>query len=184
MGKAEDIGLKDKYTFEYGGINITLTKSGEWHRGANKLSDIQWFLYEMKIQGLIPHINEYDRIGFMFTPITKENFTDSMLVMINVSKENAVYRNIDLNTGNVHPSKEDVEVAGYDEIKQLVLFNGNGPLTMQLVENDEYYIYSAVHKACYYPLIEDNDDLKNNIRYKFLRTVGEVISNAGAKVSL
>ena len=170
MKKKEDIlELDDEYTVKIDNKAIVLKKIGNLRPGKNELKDIKWYVYSIP-GDLELFDNKYDKVAFMFSKVSADILERLIPMKKGISK--FPWENADVNTGNIHPPKED-----YKKIRQLVLFNGSGPLTLQFVETDEYYIYSAVHKACYYPLIDEKDTerLKDDNRYRFLKAVWEQI---------
>lgn len=170
----EDIlKLEKKYTVEYDNKIIVLKKIGNLRPGKNELKDIKWYVYSIP-GNLELFDNKYDKVAFMFSKVNADILKRLIPMKEGISK--FPWENADANTGNIHPPKED-----YKKIRQLVLFKGSGPLTLQFMETDEYYIYSAVHKACYYPLINEDDNeenmkkLKDDNRYKFLEAVWKAL---------
>ena len=178
----EDIlKLEKEYTVEYDNKIIVLKKSKGKNplNGYGGLKDIKWYKFDIewctnKIEEKIDLGGDYDKVAFMFSKVSADILKRLIPMKEGISK--FPWENADANTGNIHPPKED-----YKKIRQLVLFKGSGPLTLQFMETDEYYIYSAVHKACYYPLINENDNeenmkkLKDDNRYKFLEAVWKAL---------
>ena len=145
--------------------------------GKGNLEDIEWFTYD--IVGDIGLFDKYNKVAFMKLRITADMLKSFILANKYVTKISQIPRvNVDAKTGNIHPPKKDD--IKFDKVRQLVLFNGSGPLTPQFIKNNDYYIYSAVHKACYYPLINEDDKknkkrLMNDNRYKFLEAVWKAL---------
>ena len=161
-------------TITIDGKIINLERGTRISCGRNELSDIKWYVYKTDEKDLGCFPNGYDGVAAMYTKITEDILNkiknDNIL---NTGVSRATRINVDMNTGNIHPPKENVQDSGYGEIKQLVLFRGRGPLAPQFINTKDYYVYSAVHKACYYPLISNNDEDKyiNDERHKFLEKV-------------
>lgn len=173
MRNKDDILQSKKYTVKLGDKDIVLKKSRGRNplNGKGNLEDIEWFTYD--IVGDIGLFDKYNKVAFMKLRITADMLRSFILANKDVTKIPRV--NVDAKTGNIHPPKKD-DIKP-DEVNQLVLFKGSGPLTLQFMETDEYYIYSAVHKACYYPMLDENDEerFKNDNRYRFLKAVWEQI---------
>ena len=169
--------LSEKLEFEFNNTIITLIRGKRISYGRNNLKDIKWHVYKFDDKAREYFGNEYDGVAVMFTKITMD-------VLDEIEKGKRVYQtgvstadraNADMNTGNIHPPKPDKP--NYDEIRQLVLFNDRGPLTPHFVETRNYYFYSAVHKACYYPTINDKDMSKyeDDKRRIFLKAVWKAL---------
>lgn len=159
------------------GDGIELLRDTKKHIGKYELSDIVWYEYRItnhKEKGIV-----YDNIGLTFFKITEEVrlSAEKSIIENNVTKAGVIRPHIDYGTGNIHPSKEYVEeMAKQEKVFQLVLCKGLGPNTP--MENGEnIYLYknrprqkgARIHKACYYPLIEDDPTLYNDWRYRLLQ---------------
>ena len=148
------------------------------HHGRGGLSDIKWFEYKIanhKEKGIV-----YDNIKLMPFKITEEirSNAEKSIIENGVTNKGVIRPHIDYKSGNIHPSKEDVEIMATQGVYQLVLCKGLGPKTLE--ENGEnFYLYKnlprhqgiRIHKACYYPLIEDDQSLHDDWRYKLLQEV-------------
>ena len=163
---------------------ISLELDKKIHRGRNNLSDIIWYKYKIvnKEKDIF-----YDSVCLCFFKITEEVRIEAAKRIISkgVSKEETERPHIDYKTGNIHPNKKYVEEQNNGKIKQLVLCNGLGPGALKKQINDNFYVYKntprqfgiKIHKACYYPLIDDNQNLKNDWRYKFLENIWKNIDD-------
>lgn len=165
--KLENISVDGKIS------NITLSKVNRLICGINNLDSIKWFRYICSDE-----IDGYAAVNLMFFKIDKKMFDEARtrIALENVSL--TVTPHIDGNTGNIHPSHSDILKSGYSKIRQLVLCANKksdpGPNTPNIEVTDDVYEYSLktkVHKACYFPLIEDDEKLKDNWRYKFLKQI-------------
>lgn len=176
---------------------ITLTRKSYIHQGQRGLKHIKWCEYRLPsdIGECIEELRPYDNIALSFFRITPEckESAETNLIETGVSEPNCPVPHIHLTSGNIHPSREYVQgyVKQYDEntISQLVLCNGLGPeistshgvcadeldqkynLYPNLYPNNSKKFY--VHKASYYPLISEEEELKKDKRYLFLSLVWE-----------
>jgi len=151
---------------------IELEKRHRLSSGRNNLNDIKWYVYEIDKSGH-SHLG-YDCIILSFSLITLDTLLEAQKRIIKKDISTNERPNIDGNTGNIHPNKI---TENNNKIKQLILCNGSGPLAPHFIETGEYYCYNAVHKACYYPLICDEEALHENYRYKFLKKVWEELGD-------
>ena len=156
---------------------IKLTRSNRLSTGRNDLSFIQWYTY--KIDNKDELGLDYDCIAVSFARITQDILNQARERIIQIGVSTAQTPNIDANTGNIHPSPKEVSKAPDRKVQQLVLCNGSSPLTSNFLETDEYYFYTCVHKACYYPLIDDKDNerFKNDERTIILKAVWNALHN-------
>lgn len=158
-------------------MKLVLEKSGKTkhRRGIRGLSDIWWFQYRIEMQSKL--LGEMDRILIMPFLIDKEIQEEAMKEVINggVAEEGVKRPHVDFKTGNIHPIITDNLDYDNSEIKQILLVRGSyNPKTGQndkhcfpmVVENlidEPCYEYTwekkkiYVSKACYYPLIDNND---------------------------
>lgn len=166
------------------------------HRGTvgrgyrSTIDNIWWYKYK-----IVSSDTDYESINLMFFKVNEEIRNQASKVVFTstykcLKDENGVtkkycmskypYAHIDGKSGNIHPGTKKVDELSktYDKIRQLVLCRGSendpGPNTPNIEVSDEVYVYSKktkVHKACYFPLIEDDEKLKENPRYKFLKEV-------------
>ncbi len=176
MRNKDDILQLKKPTVKFDDKDIVLKKSRGKNplKGKGDLEDIEWFTYD--IVGDIGLFDKYNKVAFMKLRITADMLKSFILANKYVTKISQIPRvNVDAKTGNIHPPKKDD--IKFDKVRQLVLFNGSGPLTPQFIKNNDYYIYSAVHKACYYPLLDEKDTerFEKDNRYRFLKAVWEQI---------
>lgn len=145
--------------------------------GRNNLSKIRWYVYEITNASELKML--YNQIVLSPCRIVQGKELDNAKKNI-LTKEisRCEDSNIDAITGNIHILNEMKD--GYSEIKQLVLCNNDGPQIQGYSEDDENIYYNYVHKACYYPLIKDNDKkndkLTSNWRYKLLSNLWEKLS--------
>ena len=163
------------------GVHLTLDIKK--HQGIDNLSDIQWFVYD--IVNREEFDMDYDNICLSLYRITEivRSEAAKKIVQLGVSEFQTQRPHIDYITGNIHPSKAFVESENDGSIKQLVLCNGLGPHTPKVREDEKVYVYrnsprqsgAKVHKACYYPLIDYEQGLEDNWRYKLLEEVWKII---------
>lgn len=152
----------------------TLTRSRRLCHGRNDLSDIKWYTYTITIENHAELDLAYDCIAVSFAKITEEILKEAAAHICMTGVSTAEQPNIDARTGNIHP-KADKEPDR--EVQQLVLCNQSGPLCAHFLETDDCYCYTAVHKACYYPLInpKDKEYVGNDARYRLLEAVWEAL---------
>lgn len=142
--------------------------------GRNNLSYIKWYNYS-----IINHkeLNlDYDCISLSFLRITRDELKKAAENIMLSGVSTADTPNIDAFTGNIHASGESLKT---EKIQQLVLCSSKGPLLPRFFESDEYYYYTAVHKACYYPLIDDNNYFENDIRHILLKRLWNKLAGHG-----
>lgn len=126
--------------------------------GRNNLSKIRWYVYEITNASELKML--YNQIVLSPCRIVQGKELDNAKKNI-LTKEisRCEDSNIDAITGNIHILNEMKD--GYSE-------------------DDENIYYNYVHKACYYPLIKDNDKkndkLTSNWRYKLLSNLWEKLS--------
>lgn len=174
--------LPSQIKLDIGKCKIHLELDKKSHRGKNNLSDIFWYVYKIKNNNELEIA--YDNICLSLFKITESIRIEASknIIANEVSKSKTKRPHIDYKSGNIHPSKEYVENQNDGKIKQLVLCNGLGPCTNEQV-NTDFYIYknsprqsgSKVHKACYFPPIDNNTNLQDNWRYKLLKKIWENI---------
>lgn len=168
---------------------IILKRQGKKHSGRANLNYIKWYEYQLPsdIDNYIEEINCYDNIAISFftiTPECKEN-AEQNIIKNGVSKIDCSVPHVDGNTGNIHPGTdyaEDPKNKNY----QIVLCDGPGPNIYNKNFNNNLYpanenLYHSkelyVHKASYYPLIYDEEELHDDIRYLFLKEIWEKLNN-------
>lgn len=181
---------KDKFEVNK---EITLTRKSYIHQGQGELKHIKWCEYQLPsdIGEYIEELRSYDNIALSFFRITPEckESAETNLIKTGVTEPNCPLPHIDLKSGNIHPSQEYVEQYDEKTISQLVLCKGLGPkistshgvcadeldqkynLYPNLYPNNSKKFY--VHKASYYPLISEEEELKKDKRYLFLSFVWE-----------
>lgn len=176
---------------------IILTRKGNQknpiHHGSGSLNYIKWYEYQLPsdIGNYIEEINCYDNIALSFFRITPECKKNAEKNLINegVSKINCHLPHVHTKYGNIHPGIEYVEQYG-DKIYQLVLCKGLGPkLNIKNIYNETnpkkdnlYQTISQglyVHKASYYPLIYDEEEIKEDVRYLFLSVIWDKLKEIG-----
>lgn len=153
--------------------------------------NIKWWTY-----GFSKDFLGYNSIMLMNFKITEDDEEFKKAAANVVLTENVTEipePHIDGKTGNIHPGKNYIDKNGYDKfdkINMLVLSVGGvskdgrigvhpGPLNVnkKTTEDDAQYYYTAVHKACYFPLMSKDIQLKNDPRYKFLKDFALELSN-------
>ncbi len=151
--------------------SLKLTRGYKLSSGRNNLRFIKWYTY--KIENKEDFGLEYDNIAFSFTRITKDILISAAENIVKDGVSTAPLPNIDASTGNIHPAEKDTDTDPNGKFCQLVLCMGSGPNTPYFTEIDDYYCYTGVHKACYYPLIDKNDEegFKCDIRQIILKAV-------------
>ncbi len=150
--------------------SVTLKKGKKLSSGRNNLNDIKWYTYKIENHNILGI--DYDCIALSFSRITEEILKEAWKSIVREGVSTAERPNIDGNSGNIHPKN-----AGNSKIRQLVLCYESGPLTPHFEETEDYYFYSAVHKACYYPLIRDDKRLHKDYRYKFLKEIWKALGD-------
>ena len=186
-------------------LQLELGRPGKpWRSGIRNLSDLRWYQYRI-LGGKEWLKHSFDRVLVMPYVIDDLVFNEAKEVVINggVAAYDAPRPHVDFGTGNIHPAKLSVKEMPDEEIKQLILTSGNfNPKTNQYDSHcfpklDEkpdapYYEYCAncsylqtkaplspkkiyVPKACYYPLIdkEDEKELEDSYAYQLLKAVWE-----------
>ena len=156
---------------------LKLTKGNRFYQGkrGTNLKHIKWLTY--KIENKEDFELEYDNIAVSFSLITKDILKLASDTICQEDVTSAKLPNIDANTGNIHATEENANDPITDpnaEFLQLVLCVGSGPNAPHFTETDDYYYYTGVHKACYYPLIDEEKDkekLKGDIRQIILKAV-------------
>lgn len=175
---------KDKLTEDK---KIILESNGYKHSGINNLTYIKWYKYSWLPKIGVDELDCYDNIALSFFRITKEckENAEKKLIDTGVSKDPEAH--IHTESGNIHPGMDyptqfckkksypQLITGNGDKIYQIVLCNGLGPKIN--VTNKENNLYKSeelfVHKASYYPLIKDEEELHDDIRYLFLKKVWE-----------
>lgn len=161
-------------------------KKNPIHNGTGSLNYIKWYEYKWKTKIGVDELDCYDNIALSFFRITPKCKKDAEKNFIynGVSKKDCPEPHIHTESGNIHPGKKYVEQYG-DKIYQIVLCNGLGPKIN--VTNKENNLYQSeelyVHKASYYPLIEDEEELHDDIRYLFLKKVWEKLMDELKKLN-
>lgn len=159
---------------------IELSLDTRKHSGIGDLADIFWYKYRIVNQERPPVA--YDCVCMSPFRITKEirEAAKVNIVEHGVSRPGTCRPNIDYRSGNIHPDKEYVK--GKDRVAQLVLCRGLGPNTpkdvgtdMYLYKNRPRQLGARIHKACYFPLIEDDPQIQSDWRFIFLSKVWEQI---------
>ena len=154
------------------------------HHGSIETENIWW--NKLKFNDY----NGYDSINLMYFYINEEqkNIAKNKVISKGTQKEKKPH--IDAKTGNIHPGKEYVEKhsGNYDKVKQLVLCaaggNDLGPkLPANILEDeneDELYLFSSIHKSCYYPRIDGKEfEEGKDWRQDLLRQVWNELEKAG-----
>lgn len=181
--------LKKSYDFE----KFTLTKGKRISCGRNNLSGLKWVTYTItrKENDVIPEMwKQFDRILFTAYKINADVQFEASKRALRANVSTAKCPNVDLNSGNTHPDISEDNKPSKSELMQLVLASSNntiiGPALIDIpqeiqnqeIPNDRYYIYPVcVPKACYYPLINKNDEeaVKDEFGYLFLKKIWEEI---------
>lgn len=157
---------------------ITFVLDDASHKGIGNLRDIKW--YEYKIVNADALNVKYDNVTVCTFAITRDirKLAEKNIIERNVSAEETPRPHIDYKTGNIHPCKKYVQDNDGEIVRQLVLCRGLGPKTPEIEEVDAYVYKNKprqrvcrIHKACYFPLIEADDSLKENWRYKLLSEI-------------
>ena len=156
---------------------IRLTRSCKLISGRNELGFIKWYTYQIDNKDELGLV--YDCIAVSFARITPDLLKKAKERIIQTGVSKAQTPNIDANTGNIHPTSKEVIPPPEGKVQQLVLCNGRGPLTSNFFETDDCYCYTCVHKACYYPLIDEKDEerFKNDERTVILKAVWNALHN-------
>ena len=180
-----DGNMLDKYkgvfpiTVRINDKDLTIRLSSSWRHGSEELENIQW----RKL--VFDEFKGYDSINMM---LFKVESIPEIIREEDVTKDPNAH--IDAKTGNIHPGKEYVKEhsRNYDKVRQLVLCaaggNDLGPKLPAKLEDDPkedvYYIYSTVHKSCFYPRI-DNIELEDgeDWRHDLLKQVWNELEKAG-----
>ncbi len=158
---------------------LEIRLSSSWRYGSEELENIQW----RKL--IFADIEGYGSINMMYFKI---NEIPTKILESNVTKDSEAH--IDAKTGNIHPGKEYVkdDSGNYDKVKQLVLCaaggNDLGPkLPANILEDeneDELYLFSSIHKSCYYPRIDGKEfEEGKDWRQDLLRQVWNELEKAG-----
>ena len=185
-----DGNMLDKYkkifpiTVRIKNEELKIRLSSSWRHGSGELENIQW----RKL--IFADIEGYGSINMMYFKI---NEIPTKILESNVTKSSEAH--IDAKTGNIHPGKDyvkehsDKEHSGnYDKVRQLVLCaaggNDLGPkLSSKLLEDeneDELYLFSSIHKSCYYPRIDGKEfEEGKDWRQDLLRQVWNELEKAG-----
>lgn len=163
---------------------LTNGRNGKIHTGIGELSDIEW--YEYKITNSEEIGLPYDNIAlslFAVDDATRKKAAET-IVKEKITSKDTKRPNIDYNTGNIHLDITWLNDNPNKTIKQLVLCKGPGPKTTNEGNDHNFYCYKNtkrekgcyVHKACYYPLIEEDNALHNDWRYKLLESLWKELS--------
>lgn len=181
--------LKKSYEFE----EFTLTKGKRISSGKNNLINLKWITYTItwKENDVIPEMwKQYDRILFTAYKIDVDIQLDASKRVLKTDVSTAKCPNVDLNSGNIHPDISEDKITSKPMVMQLVLVSSkNSPVGPALIDippeiqhreitDKLYYNYSVfVPKACYYPLIDENDaeTVKDDFGYQFLKKIWEEI---------
>ncbi len=182
--------------------------SKPWRSGIRNLSDLRWYQYRI-LDGSDWLNHRFDRVLIMPYRIDSVIYDVAKEVVINggVASYDAPRPHVDFGTGNIHPDKLPVRDMPEEEIKQLILTNGSFNVKTNQYDShcfpklDEKpdascYEYSAncsylqlkgslpnrriyVPKACYYPLIDKQDEkeLENSYAYQLLKAVWETLKD-------
>ena len=134
----------------------------------------------------------YGYINLMHFYIDNKNQKEASLNPMLSGTQSNPNVHIDFKSGNIHPGYDYVKKNSNKKIRQIVLCqNSNSDPGPRLDnDNDEFkeethYVYKRprsimhVHKACYYPLIDDDETLKQNWRYKYLKTIYDKLVDEG-----
>lgn len=181
--------LKKSYEFE----EFTLTKGKRISSGKNNLINLKWITYTItwKENDVIPEMwKQYDRILFTAYKIDADIQVYASKCILKTAVSTAKCPNVDLNSGNIHPDISEDKITSKPMVMQLVLVSSkNSPVGPALIDipaeiqhreitDKLYYNYSVfVPKACYYPLIDENDEenVKSEFGYQFLKKIWEEI---------
>ena len=181
--------LKKSYEFE----EFTLTKGKRMSWGQNNLRNLKWITYTItwKENDVIPEMwKQYDRVLFTAYKIGVDIQFEASKRVLKTGVSTAKCPNVDLNSGNIHPDISEHKITSKLMVMQLVLVSSKnssvGPALIynppeiqhQEITDKRYYNYSVlVPKACYYPLIDENDEdiVKGEFGYQFLKKIWEEI---------
>lgn len=179
--------FKDKLTEDK---KIILTKQGNKRSGKGSLNYIKWYEYKWETKIGVDELDCYDNIALSFFRITKDckEKAEKNIKYKDLSSLDRNLPHVDGNTGNIHPGTDYAE---YPK-NQIVLCDGPGPNIYNKNFNNNLYpanenLYHSkelyVHKASYYPLIENEEKLHYDIRYLFLKKVWEKLMDELKKLN-
>ncbi|MGN0679430.1 MAG: hypothetical protein ACI4JS_07200 [Oscillospiraceae bacterium] len=179
---------------EFGTIKLSRKRQSSGRKG---LSDLRWVPYSIDWTEArnIPEselwIKEYNEVVFEPHQINEEirKAAEPNVFFGGVNEYGVARPNIDGKTGNIHPALQTYGDLDFNsvEIAQLVLVIKDGPKCNKLPEDVPHYDYyenpekktgkCLVPKACYYPLIDENDEetVKDDFGYQFLKKIWEEI---------
>lgn len=206
-GELETITLEDvkkidppnNIKIKLGFSEIELELEGKRRQGRNDINNHIWYVY--KITSDSKRLDPYNKINLTTYRITKARITKGSKILGEKVSQNAVDNvldvgvstaerpHVDFNTGNIHLNDNGISDSKNNNEWQLVLCKDGGPKAKKPEEDErQYYEYTCsnknhkescfVHKACYYPLIDDEKSLRENWRYEFLAKVAEKINEA------
>ena len=169
-------------------LEINLVKVGNIHIGKNNLNHIKWFEYKLELpqelKGPIAVLENYDNIALNYFKITPKCKQDAEKKCLRQGVSTSETPNIDMRTGNIHPTKEYIRNFKEDKIRQMVLCNGDGPKLNSSLKDIETNLYSNiidegiyVNKASYFPIIEDLNGVC--IIHNFMKTVWSELKKRG-----
>lgn len=172
-------------------LEINLVKVGNIHTGKNNLNHIKWFEYKLELpqelKGPIAVLENYDNIVLNYFKITSKCKEDAEKKCLYNHVSISDTPNIDMNTGNIHPTKEYVRDFREDEIRQIVLCNRDGPKLNLSLKDKEANLYSNitcediyVNKASYFPMIDESND--SCIMHDFMKTVWSELKKLGLAI--
>ena len=187
--------LKDNIRICEGVELILETKRKKKERsGINNLKDLKWYQYVIKDNNN-PYM-VYDRVLVLPYCINKEIFDDAKIRVLKDKVSTAERPHVDFNTGNIHPVKGINGAINNYEVQQLILARGSYnkkdgkynkhcmPKHPRKLESSNCcYVYSIegnsiyVPKGCYYPLIETDKDLENDMAHILLEKIWRVLEN-------
>ncbi|MGN0649289.1 MAG: hypothetical protein ACI4KM_02550 [Oscillospiraceae bacterium] len=184
----------------FGTIELNICQfKGEYSSGINNLTDLKWISYSIdwtKSQNIPEHWRKYNKVIFSPYRIGEKGRQEAsqriVLERVSMIKDREHYH-IDGKSGNIHPPFQESYEFNSAEIKQLVLCKPNtscdGPRNDELFGITPCELYSwetekkkitrtiYIPKACYYPLIDENDEenVKGEFGYQFLKKIWEEI---------
>ena len=122
------MGIEDKLPesikVSFMDLEINLVKVGNIHIGINNLNHIKWFEYKLELpqelKGPIAVLENYDNIALNYFKITSKCKEDAEKKCLYNHVSISDTPNIDMNTGNIHPTKEYVRDFREDEIRRYI----------------------------------------------------------------
>ena len=144
--------------------------------GKNDNKDIQFYTLS-SYEDIYPG---YKNLLVLFYKVDIDDITDNTLDY-RIKERTKTESDIDIKTGNVHPSRNKIEEYNDGCVHQIVLANKtghNGPYTNPMI--DEKAIHEKLPntpRASYYPMLDTYDDLTDKEKKKqaFLESIFDVI---------